>query len=65
MKTTIQVSDKTMRQLIQLKERLKKASYDAALREVLAEHMETPRSLAGAFPGLTWSKEDRMQFRTD
>ena len=63
MPTTIQISDRTSRLLVLLKEKTGQPSYDKALREVLKEHVKTPRSLAGAYPQLRWSKRDRMKFR--
>ena len=63
MKTTIAVSDKTRRLLGVLKGESGK-SFDKIIREILAEHMPGPRSLAGAYPQLKWNKEtDRMKFR--
>ena len=66
MPTTIQISDRTKRLLVLLKGKTGKPSYDNALREALKEHVEhvkIPRSLAGVFPDLKWSKRDRMKFR--
>ena len=60
-KTTIQVSDSTLRMLVLLRRRLNKSSYDEVLQEILPSHLGTPFSLAGAFPALRWLKKDRLQ----
>ena len=65
MMTTIQVSDISKRRLDLLKKQSGGKSYDKILQEILQElvDLESVSSLAGAFPGLTWSKKDRMKFR--
>lgn len=52
MKTTIEVSDSTKRMLASLKRQLKKNSYDEVIYDILLEEVDTPRSLAGAYPDL-------------
>ena len=53
MKTTIQVSDSTKR-VLDTPEVKHRKSYDKMLQEILPGHFDTPRSLAGAFPDLTY-----------
>ncbi|MGK0208819.1 MAG: hypothetical protein ACI83O_000073 [Patescibacteria group bacterium] len=58
--TTIQISETTKRMLMIIKEK-QKQSYDKVLQEILPQHINTKKSLAGKFSQLkNWSKEDRM-----
>ena len=52
MNTTIQISDQTHRRLRLLKESTDKSSYDQILQDILKEHLTSPKTMAGAFPGL-------------
>jgi len=61
MPTTVQVSEITRQLLASLQKKSKK-SYDKIIREMLAQYMKSPGSLAGAYPQLKWSKKDRMKF---
>lgn len=63
MKTTIQVSQRTHLMLKALKENWNASCYDAVIQKCVEKRLKIPRSLAGTFPNLTWSKEDRMKFR--
>lgn len=64
MSTTIQISEVTKRMLNSLRKDSKK-SYDKILQEILPTKIDAPKSLAGIFPDLKWSKNDRMKFEDE
>lgn len=64
MATTIQISEVTKRMLNSLRKDSKK-SYDKILQDILPNKLDTPKSLAGKFPDLEWSKKDRMKLKNE
>ena len=56
-KTTVQVSHETLRLLVLLKQKHRKNSYDAVIREIARDHLDISASMAGWYPNLKWSKK--------
>ena len=66
MATTIQVDEKTLKLLKQLKGRLKVKTYDALIRKLLSKKSDVPESMFGVDPGLRpFSEEDRLKFHDE
>lgn len=62
MVTTIQVSHETLRLLKMVKAETGKP-YDAIVRDLVLEYKKIPKSMFGAFKGVTWTKADRARSR--
>ena len=66
MATTIQVEEKTLRTLRQLKGRLGAKTYDELIRKLLAKKTDLPDSMFGVDPELRpFSEEDRLKFHDE
>jgi hypothetical protein len=63
MATTIMLSESTKELLDMYKEKEHAASFDVCVRELLLGHLKIPKSMAGAFKGMKWTKADRAEFR--
>lgn len=60
--TTIQISGATKQLLVYFKKKERVKTYDHLLQRLLRKKTKVPKSLFGSAKGLTWSKEDRMDF---
>ncbi len=66
MATTIQVEEKTLRTLRQLKGRLGAKTYDELIRKLLAKKSDIPDSMFGTHPDMpSFTEEDRLKFHDE
>lgn len=62
MATTIQISLSTKQLLESLKQHEHVATYDQVILQLLRDRVGVPKSLYGAVKGMTWGKDDRLNF---
>lgn len=66
MATTIQVDEKTLRLLRQMKGRLGVKTYDELIRKLLSKKKDQPHSLFGIDPEMRpFSEEDHLKFHDE
>jgi predicted CopG family antitoxin len=63
MATTIQISDTTKQLLSKIKDQEHATSYDEVILHLVKKKSKVPESMFGAAKGMTWKKEDRMEFK--
>jgi hypothetical protein len=63
MATTVQIADTTKQLLDHLKEQRHASSFDEVILVLVKKELHIPDSMYGKFPGMKWTKADRMEDR--